>query len=222
MTPIEMSDDARLDRLEDMLDRLTEGFANANAWRELSRRRAVDRIRGGFFHPVQGGLQPIPIRRYLGLGWSRYGGQFRGTFQYAHAARRVGICSPVAPWGWRWLKEEDRNVAICLPLWLYWPIRLRREWRHYLYEPLMHLGFWKIDDGDWYWNGRWTWQFWRTLHWYRIGPLHPDPSYPGFDQPPAGRWERFGWALRNVVWCFLHDADSASVPVVERRQRVVF
>jgi hypothetical protein len=114
---------------------------------ELRRRRTVDRIRRSFFHPVQGGLQPIPWRPFGGLGWGRsgfarkLGGQRGGTF-------------PAAPWGWRWLKEEYRNAAICLPLWLYWPVYGWRYRWNIVCEPLERWGFLRVKEGDYWWNAR--------------------------------------------------------------------
>lgn len=65
-------------------------------------------------------------RPYRGLGWWR------------SARRPFSVATPpfpLAPFGWRWLKQPDRFAAVCLPLWLYWPIV---AWR-YRWEPVAWL-----------------------------------------------------------------------------------
>lgn len=152
----------------------------------LRRHRAASRVRAAFTPLVR--AYPNP---YRGLGFLWVGG---------FARRSPGR----APLGWRWLKLWDRNAAILLPLWLYWPVRLWLDRYRLLFEPLYELGFWSLREGDLYVSGRWTWAWWQTLAAQRL-------EYAPYAALPVTRWERFGWALRNAVWCFVHDRDEALV-----------
>lgn len=128
----------RLATLERLVADLAAGPSSAP---ELRRRHAVDGIRRSFLSPATpSGLRPIVRRAYLGLGRWRAGSPR----------------SAPAPWGWRWLRAEHRHAAVCLPLWLYWPIAAWRDrWRGMVL--LERLGFWRVrEDGGWLWDGTWT------------------------------------------------------------------
>lgn len=114
-------------------------------WDRQRQLRAIERIRSAFFHPVPGGLEPIPHRAYLGLGWWRTPQSFG-----ANCLKEMGARHP-APFGWRWLNEHQRNAAVLLPLWLYWPVRLWRDRWSLVCDPLERLGFLRAPyDGCWY------------------------------------------------------------------------
>jgi hypothetical protein len=43
-----------------------------------------------------------------------------------------------------------------------WPLsRCSADTRARVYETLEVLGFWDLEDGDYYIRGRWNWRFWR-------------------------------------------------------------
>lgn len=109
---------------------------------ELARTLAALRVRHAFLvTSITGGLDPIPRRVFWGLGWLRHGGHLRRPY-------------PRAPWGWRWLKEPDRNAAVCLPLWLYWPLYLWHHWPSIVFERLERVGLWRVHyEGDFWVDG---------------------------------------------------------------------
>lgn len=61
------------------------------------------------------------------------------------------------PFGWRALKVPDRDAVEVMPLWLYWPVRLRRDRYHLVFGTLMRLGLWAVkEEGGYYVDGYWT------------------------------------------------------------------
>jgi hypothetical protein len=151
------------------------------------RLRAVDRIRRSFLSPAPGGLEPLPVRAFWGLGWWKVPRPM-GTITEVNPARSSVTIEaaplpwgyPPAPFGWRWLKVLDRNAAILLPLWLYWPAYFCRYWRSIVFDPLIAVGLWAVEE--------------------------PGCHYTEDGRPTLPLWLRRAW------WCFLNDADTAPPP----------
>lgn len=126
--------------------------ADTHTWR---RRAAVDRIRRAFFAPVPGGLDPVP----------RYGFWRLASFPLRawNGKRETATTRHPAPVGWRWFKEEDRNLAWLMPAWLYYPVQAWR-YRWWAVEPLIRAGLLALTEGDYWHNARlrcpsWLWCF---------------------------------------------------------------
>lgn len=53
--------------------------------------------------------------------------------------------------------------------------------------PLILLGFWRQDqEGGYYLDGRWTWDFWNTLHWHYVERYSANARAVGL-APMSGR-----------------------------------
>lgn len=102
---------------------------------------------------------------------------------------------PLVPFGWRIAREPDFPHYLVMPAWVYPFWHLSLYWRTYLYTPFIRLGFWDLDEGDYYVNGRWTWNFWRTLKGQRYRVNRHFPA----DILLASRWERFGWWIQKLI-----------------------
>lgn len=82
----------------------------------------------------------------------------------------MGVAAPVVPW-WAWLLARL-------------PFGSQRE---NVFDFLsLRLGFWDLNDGDWYVNGRWNWRCWE--HFERHGwPADQLPVFPRLMKKVFGR-----------------------------------
>jgi hypothetical protein len=106
-----------------------------------------------------------PPRAYRGLGYFRF--------------LRFGDRPLRAPFGWRWMRKEDRHAAVLLPLWLYWPVTLWRARYQLLFEPLIRFGLWRVrEEGDRYVDGHATAPHWlKSIIWCFVHDADHAPDW---------------------------------------------
>jgi hypothetical protein len=199
-----------------MANRIVDGWADALEARFDRERqlRCIGRIRRAFLASAPGGFDLVIHRPFLGLGWWRSGSTaraltFRLDYPVSHVERAPTY--PPAPFGWRWLKEEQRNAAVLLPLWLYWPARIRREWPSMLFPALMRLGLWAVNEEGGYYiaDGRPTLPLWFRRAWWCF--LHdadeaPPPCYICGRLSAEGRYPAgFGHTWWKCIPCIDRD-----------------
>lgn len=81
--------------------------------------------------------------------------EFRGMVRRVPRGRWRS--DPTIPFGWCKARCWHRNAWLVMPLWflpVYW---LSRNWQCLAYKPLIRLGLYALDEGDYYVNGRWQW-----------------------------------------------------------------
>lgn len=136
------------------------------------------------------------------------------------------IAANPAPFGWTYIKEQDRNAALLMPWWVAAFVIIRRDWQHFLFgRILMPMGLWVVDpDGGWYlgdghptlpmfvWHtleGLGVWQGEHGMYYCDIRGVPSDVRWLYRSENrvrPRGRCQWPKW-LRAAVWCFLNDRD---------------
>lgn len=95
-------------------------------------------------------LRNLPLIAWRPTTW-------RGLIRVYSRTNKPRDWRPDVPLGWRLVREYDRNTWLVMPAWLYWPYIAKRDWRHWVYQPLIRYGFWELAEGDYYVNGHWSW-----------------------------------------------------------------
>jgi hypothetical protein len=137
------------------------------------------------------------MRRALTTELRAYPHGSADAFLALHSRRHwLDIGKPPAPWGWRRRKVENRDAFQLMPLWLYWLAEAwdrRYEWT---FRPLRALGFWRIREGSYWWDGKLTAPRWlRGLVWCFLNDRDRYDAiilrFNRFEQPAK-------WAVKNI------------------------
>ena len=130
-----------------------------------------------------------------------------------------------------WWGKAVRALDRCAYLFIPWPVYpfwyVRRYWQWLVFAPLRTLGFWRVEEGGYWLEGRWTWDWYNTLAlaWDRKVWLYEEASADSTEPyelvfrnyiPPTrisglyGRYVRASLWWRSVLTKFHRDTGSVA------------